>query len=88
MALDPLSDDTSAEAHAVQVELLRAMSPGQRLSLAMRLRRGAERMAEARLRATWPEDDDRRIRLRLAALRLGDALVKQVYGWDPAVEGR
>jgi hypothetical protein len=45
-------------------------------------------MAEARLRATYPDDEARRLRLRLAALRLGDDLMKRVYGWDPEVEGR
>jgi len=42
----------------------------------------------ARLRGQYPADDARRLRLRLAALRYGDALVKRVFGWDPEVEGR
>ena len=86
--MNPLVDDTSPEARAVQTRLLRAMTPGQRVAMAMRIRTGAEAMAEARLRATYPDDDDHRIRVRLAALRYGDALVRKVYGWDPATEGR
>ncbi len=79
--------DTTPEAHELQLRLLRAMTPAQRLALTARIRRGAESMAEARLRAQYP-NDDRRICLRLAALRLGDELVRTVYGWDPELEGR
>lgn len=86
--MKPFSDDTDPAAHAVQLALLRRMTPGQRLALVGRIRAGAEMMAEARLRATYPGDDDRRIRLRLATLRHGDALMKRVFGWDPEVEGR
>ncbi len=82
------SDDTSPAAHAVQLELIRALSPGQRLSLCLRLRQTAEAMATARLRAQYPNDDERRLKLRLAALRYGDVLVKAAFGWDPEVEGR
>ncbi len=45
-------------------------------------------MATARLRAQYPNDDERRLKLRLAALRYGDVLVKAAFGWDPEVEGR
>lgn len=84
----PFSEDTDPAAHAVQVALLRRWSPGQRMALAGRIRAGSAAMAEARLRATYPGDDDRRIRLRLAALRHGDELVRRVFGWDPEIEGR
>lgn len=86
--MKPFSDDTHPDAHAVQVALLRRLSPGQRMAMTGRIRAGAESMAEARLRATYPNDDARRIRLRLAALRYGDDLVRRVFGWDPEVEGR
>ncbi|MCB9664425.1 MAG: hypothetical protein H6732_09940 [Alphaproteobacteria bacterium] len=84
----PFSDDTDPAAHAVQLALLRGMTAGQRLALTGRIRAGAEAMAEARLRATYPDDDDRRIRLRLAALRYGDELMRRVFDWDPETEGR
>lgn len=84
----PFSEDTSPAAHAVQVDLLRRLSPGQRMAMTGRIRAGAEAMAEARLRATYPQDDDRRIRLRLAALRYGDDLMRRVFDWDPEIEGR
>lgn len=84
----PFSEDTDPAAHAVHIALLRRLSPGQRMALTARIRAGAETMAEARLRATYPDDDDRRIRLRLAALRYGDELMRRVFGWDPEIEGR
>lgn len=86
--MKPFSDDTHPAAHAVQLALLRSLSPGQRMAMTSRIRAGAEAMAEARLRATYPDDDDRRIRLRLAALRYGDDLMRRIFDWDPEVEGR
>jgi hypothetical protein len=84
----PFSEDTAPAAHAIQLALLRRLSPGQRMAMTARIRVGAETMAEARLRATYPDDDDRRIRLRIAALRYGDDLMRRVFGWDPEIEGR
>lgn len=80
--------DTSKEAQNVQFELLRRMSPGQRIALVKRVRKGTSDMALARLRAQYPNDSARRHQLRLAALRYGDELVRRVFGWDPEVEGR
>ena len=86
--MQPFSDDTDAAAHEVQIALLRALTPGERIAMIARIRAGADAMAMARLRSTYADDDDRRIQLRLAALRYGDDLMKTVFGWDPAVEGR
>jgi len=84
----PFSADTHPEAHAVQVELLRARTPAERVAMAMRLRRGSDAMARARLRRDYPDDDPREHRLRLASLRYDDELLIEAYGWDPTLEGR
>ncbi len=44
--------------------------------------------ALAGIRLRHPEADEREQRLYLAALLLGDDLVKRAFGWDPAVRGR
>ena len=81
-------DDTDPAARELQLALLRAMTPGQRMALTMRIRAAADAMAMARLEAQYPGDSPRRQRLRLAALRYGDDLMKEAFGWDPEVEGR
>lgn len=84
----PFSDDTSQEAHDVQVALLRAMTPAQRIERMRALTRGARRMAEARLRRDYPDDTPRQRQLRLAALRIPRELMIAAFGWDPDIEGR
>ena len=89
LSLDALvPGDTSPEAFAVQMALLRRRTPVERMQMTQRIRHGAESMARARLERQYPDDTPRQRQLRLAALRYGDELVKRVFGWDPAVEGR
>lgn len=84
----PVDEDTSPAAHAVRTALLRAKTPAERLQMTQRLRRGVDRVIEARLRAQYPHDDERTRRMRLGALRLGDDLMKRAFHFDPEVEGR
>lgn len=86
--MKPPSTDTSEDAHKVQIALLRAMTPAKRVALIGRIRAGVHAMANARLKATYPNDDARTQQLRLAALRLDDETMIRVIGWDPAHEGR
>ena len=84
----PFSADTSPEAHATQVELLRQRTPAQRIAMVKRIRQGADSMARARLRRDYPDDDAQMEALRLASLKYDDELIIRAYGWDPAKEGR
>ena len=83
-----LSRDTSPEAHAVYLRLLRDRTPAQRMQMVARLNEAADTMALARLVSEYPDDTERQRRLRLQALKYGDQLMKLVFDWDPEQEGR
>lgn len=68
-------DDTSAAARALQAELYRRMSPGEKLAVVLDLIDTAEGFARAGLRLRHPGEDERAITLRLAELKYGRELV-------------
>ena len=74
--------DTSARADAVQFELLRAMTPAQRAEIFTALTLAVQDLAMAGLRKRYPAATDDELRLRLAARRLGDDVVRRVWGWS------
>jgi hypothetical protein len=76
--------DTSPEAWKVQTELIRAMSPEERLQRAFEFSTFVRHLAEAMLRANHPEASDREIFLRAARQRLGPELFHSVYGEELA----
>lgn len=75
--------DTSARADAVQFELLRAMTPQQRGEIFTALTLAVQDLAMAGLRLQHPKATDDELRLRLAARRLGNDVVRRVWGWSP-----
>jgi hypothetical protein len=79
--------DSSAAADAWVLAALRVASPMERFDQVAALNELCERLSEAGLRARYPSADDGEIRLRSLSLRLGRALMLEVYGWDPAVQG-
>lgn len=78
----PRSADTSPGAEAVQQELIRRMSFAERAERMTALTLAVQELAFAGMKLRHPEADDDEIWLRLAANRLGRALVKKVYGFD------
>jgi hypothetical protein len=72
--------DTSPEARKVYLEVLRRMSPGERLRKAVELTGEVSRAIDAGLRQLYPHADDREIFLRQARLKLGPELFSKVYG--------
>jgi hypothetical protein len=83
---EPQSSDTSEEADRIQFEMLRGMSPQERLALMTELTLSAQRLAFAGLRLRYPNASDDEIWLRLAARRLGIETVRKIYGWRPDEE--
>lgn len=73
--------DTSPDALAFRVALYARMTPAQKAARVVALSQGACRLALAGLRERYPGASPRDLFLRLAALRLGAPLVRQVYGW-------
>ena len=72
--------DTSPEAWKVQMDLIRRMSPGERLARALEYSALVRSLAEAALRRAHPGASQRDIFLLAARQRLGAELFERVYG--------
>ena len=75
--------DTSERADEIQFQLLRAMTPQQRGEIFTGLCLAVQELAMAGLREQYPKASEDELRLRLAARRLGNDVVKRVWGWSP-----
>lgn len=83
-----IPEDTDPDTWERLVERTRAMGPAGRAVRAGELNASVRAAALAGIRIRHPEANEREQRLYLAALLLGDDLVKRAFGWDPAVRGR
>ena len=63
-AMVPL--DTTAKAAALQTQILRKLSPAQRLGLAIDMSEFAHDLALLRLKTQFPQVSDKELRIRLA----------------------
>jgi hypothetical protein len=79
------SADTSLEAHARQVAVYQAMSPDQRVSLAVAMSEDVDTIAAEGVRARHPSYDDNQVRWAVFRLRLGDEVFRQVWPDAPLV---
>ena len=71
--------DTSSEAYQVQCEVLRRMSPSQRLQQAFDLMDFAESIAAAGIRCRHPNYNAEQVRMALARMRLGNDLFRLAF---------
>jgi hypothetical protein len=78
--MTPPLDDTAPEAMEVLVEIYRRMTPAEKLSRVQDLTLAANQLALAGLRARHPAESEPELLMRLARIRLGDAIVDEVYG--------
>ena len=72
-------NDTSPEAAALQEELIRNMSPAQRIQRVLELNRAVETLAVAGIRAQYPDASPREVFLRLAERKLGRELASRAF---------
>ena len=72
--------DTSPEAWKVLIDLMRKMSPEERLQRTFEYSALVRKFAEAGVRQKYPEAGEREIFLRSAHRRLGADLYAKVYG--------
>jgi len=70
----------------IQRDILRRMTPAERLRAVCDLNRAADTMAVAGIRARFPEASDREVFLRLAVRKLGSDLARRVYPDLTAIE--
>jgi hypothetical protein len=68
-------------AERVQLELLRRMTPAEKLERMRQLTLAVQQLAFAGCQQ-YPDATDDEIWLRLAARRLGPEWVKKAYGWE------
>jgi hypothetical protein len=85
--LKPLAEDTSLEVEELLLQRYRELEVHEKIALILDLSRLSEDAALVGIRERYPEEPDRRHRLRLAALKYGRELVLEAFGWDPLVEG-
>ena len=85
--MKPLSPDTSPDAQRMQFELLRRLSPAQKLALAFELTDALRNLILADLHHRFPQADDVEIKRRFIARVLPRADVIRAYGFDPEAEG-
>jgi hypothetical protein len=74
--------DTSPEAWQVWLEVVRKLTPAERLKRALDLSETVRSLAEAAMRQAHPTASDREIFLRMAQRQLGDELFRKVYGTE------
>jgi HEPN domain-containing protein len=79
--------DTSPEAARIQREMLRRLTPQQRLEKVMELNRAVEELAIAGIRHRYPDASDREVFLRLAVRKLGEDLARKAYPDVEAILG-
>lgn len=78
-----LAEDTSPEAEAVLIGLLRKASPARKVSLMVDTTRSLQEFMLAGLRDRHPHDSPVRLRRRFADLWLGPELARKAYGDSP-----
>ena len=85
--MKPLSQDTTPEAQSKHYELMRKLSPEQRLSMAFALTDATRNLILADLRHRFPDANENEIKRRFIARVLSREDVIRAYGFDPKAEG-
>lgn len=76
----PQASDTREDVDRAMFERLRAMTPLERLQVAMASYAAAERLSIAGLRLRHPDAGEDELRMRAAALRLGRDTMLRFFG--------
>ena len=79
------SADTSPEAHAVQLQIYRAMTPDRRLALAVEMSEEAAAMLTTGIVARHPDYSEAQVTWAFRRIRLGDTLLRRVWPDAPLV---
>ena len=76
--MQPYTTDTSIEAEAIQMELLRRMSPSDRIAKMCNLSASLRRMAFDAIRRLHPALDEAEVRLKFIESTYGKELASEV----------
>ena len=69
------------------IELLRQMTPAQKIQRVQSLNQFLEHLALVDVRKRYPLADEQECFLRVASRRLPADLMRKAYGWDPEEKG-
>ncbi len=83
----PLAEDTPIEVERIQVEILRRMTPAQKMERMVSLNRSVRSIAQASVRRKYPNASAREVTMRVASRWLPAELMVKAFGWDPRAEG-
>lgn len=72
----------------VWLDLLRRMTPGEKLAATFRLTDLALRAMDAEVRAKYPDATGHEVKMRVASRHLSRELMIAAYDWDPLAHGR
>lgn len=75
-----LFSDTHPKMEALQIQLLRQVSPMRKMQMLAQLNRSAHMLALKGLQSQYPHASETELRRRLAGLLLGEELARKVYG--------
>ncbi|MHC4752246.1 MAG: hypothetical protein ACYTFW_20530 [Planctomycetota bacterium] len=76
--MNSIPADTTLEAARKQFEILRRLGPEARLKMSLELSDNLRRTVEAGVRHRHPDFDDKKVRLEVLRLMIGDKLYKQI----------
>ena len=79
--------DTDIESERLLIRLARETPVWKKFAQVAATTRTCRAFALAGIRARHPHASEDELRKRLAALILDPATMREVYGWDPEVEG-
>ena len=85
--MKPLSPDTTPHVQQKHYEMMRILSPEQKLSMAFALTDATRQMVLADIKYRFPEASEQEIRRRFIARVLPRQDVIRAYGFDPKAEG-
>ena len=85
--MKPLSRDTTSHIQRKHYELMRRLSPEQRLSMAFALTDATRQMVLADLKHRFPQATEIEIKRRFISRVLTRKDVIRAYGFDPKAEG-
>lgn len=75
----PLPPDTLPEAAEVHLQVLKRLGPGHRARMAFELSNSLRELSAAGVRMRHPEYDDRKVRLAVIRLAVGEALFRAAF---------
>jgi hypothetical protein len=85
--MKPISPDTTVDTQRKHYELMRRLTPTERMALAFELTDSARKLILADLQHRFPRADEAEIRRRFIARVLPREDVIRAYGFDPRGEG-